>query len=301
MCFSSYLSGGKQLARQLPLIYWELEKYGPCFCEPPAKDVVDEAMAFLKQQLEQTDALMPENIARFHGSVILQRRGREALNASLAACARVAAIEATTSAHDEMIYDTAVSSAGQVSINQGGVDYHLGPDEAHELAESGRLPRPPTREQVRSDVATCVAILTRPAGWTPAHAIAFVLHAAHAVDREVSDALPEKARSFVMQVRRLFGVDESTAVETIVEQAARLLQRCGRSRFVLVRALEDQLMHLVHTPLDFREVVLQLVNYVATEGTLTPLRRHIVTTTMAVLATSPKAMQRPRDCPEWPV
>src|SRR5262245_48130010 len=103
MCFSSYLSGGKQLSRQLPLIYWELEKYGPSFCEPPAKQVVDEAMTFLQKQLEQTDALMPENLGRFHGSVILQHRGREALNMSLAGCARVAAFEATTPAHDTMI------------------------------------------------------------------------------------------------------------------------------------------------------------------------------------------------------
>lgn len=299
MCFSSHLAGGKQLGRQLPLIYWELEKYGPCFGEPPARQVVDEAMTLLRQQLEQIDSLMPEHLARFHGTVILQRHGREALNASLAACARVAAVEATTQAHDMMLYDAAVSSRGQVSISRGGVDYHLGPDEARDLAESGQLPEPPTPDSVRADLAACVSILPRPTGWTPLHAIAFVLHSAHAADRQVAGMLPPSARSFVTRARKDLGVDDNLEIESIVTQAAELLQRCGRSRFVFGRALEDQLMHLARAPLAFRELVVQLVNSLAGDGT--QLRRHIVTATTGVLATSPKAMQRPRDCPAWPV
>lgn len=301
MCFSSHLAGGRQLARQLPLIYWELEKYGPCFGEPPATQVVNDAMTFLRKQVEQIDTLMPENIARFHGSLILQRCGREALNASLAGCARVAALEATTQAHDLMLYDAAVSSLGQVSISQGGVDYHLGPDEARELAESGQLPEPPTRDNVRADLAACVSLLSRPRGWTPVHAIAFVLHAAYVADREVTELMPQSARLFVTRARDLFGIDENLPVESIIEQAAHMQQRCGRSRFVLVRALEDQLMHVARAPLELREIVVQLVNSLATEGTQTRLRRHIITTTMDVLATSPNATQRPRDCPAWPV
>jgi hypothetical protein len=299
MCFSSHLAGGKQLARQLPLIYWELEKYGPGFGEPPATQVVDEAMQLLRRQLEQIDSLMPEHLARFHGSVILQRKGREALNASLAACARVASVEATTQAHEEMLYDAAVSSLGQVSISQRGVDYHLGPDEARELAESGQLPEPPSRDRVRADLAACVSMLARPRGWTPLHAIAFVLHAAHMADRQVAGMLTPSARLFVTQARKVFGVDDSIEIESIVTEAAQLLQRCGRSRFVFVRALEDQLMHLAHAPLEFRALVVQLVNSLAGDGTL--LRRHIVSTTMGVLATSPNATQRRRDCPAWPL
>ena len=140
---------------------------------------------------------------------------------------------------------------------------------------------------MRANLAACVAILPRPSGWSAVHAIAFLLHAAHVVDRQVGDPLPEKGRLMLMQVRKVFDLDEDESLDTIVAQAAQLLQRCGRSRFVLVRALEDQLMHLVQTPLDFRELVVQLVNHFAADGTLSPLRRNIITTTMAVLGDEP--------------
>ncbi len=81
---------------------------------PPAPQVVDEAMAFLQAQLEPNDRVIPEHLARFHGSVVLLRRGREALNTALAGCARVAAFEASTPAHDVMIFAAARDSIATV-------------------------------------------------------------------------------------------------------------------------------------------------------------------------------------------
>ena len=298
MCFSSYLSGGHELQRQLGLMYWELEKLGPCYCEPPAPEIVDEAMALLQQQLEPRDALTPEALARFHGSEVLRRRGREALNSALASCARVAALEASTPAHDAMAFAAARHSIGNISIGDSDGDRHLGVDEAEEFTQSGRMPPIPTLDGLRAELAACVSILPQAGGWSPAHAVAFLCHAAHVVEHATTELVPAVGWNALDTVRGVFGVDSS--VDALLADAANLLARCGGSRFVLIRALEDQLMHIANEPLDFRQLVLKLVNAFAAEG-LTPLRRQIVTTTMAVLATSPKALQRTRACPDWPV
>jgi hypothetical protein len=60
-------------------------------------------------------------------------------------------------------------------------------------------------------------------------------------------------------------------------------------------------MHFTTSPLDFRDLVMKVINFVVAEAPLTAFRRAIVTAAMAVLATSPKALQRDRECPAWPV
>lgn len=69
---------------------------------------------------------------------------------------------------------------------------------------------------------------------------------------------------------------------------------------MILRALEDQLMTFTRDSMPSRELILQIVNTLAAEH-VTPTRRAIVTATMAVLGTSPNAMQRERQCPAWPI
>jgi len=51
--------------------------------------------------------------------------------------------------------------------------------------------------------------------------------------------------------------------------------------------------------LDVRNMIVQIVSYLASEE-LTATRRAVISATMGVLATSPRALARPRECVVWP-
>jgi hypothetical protein len=283
------------LRRQLDVIRWELEKYGPAYNEPPAGKVVDEAMAELQQHAQGE----PFALAIQHGSEVLRRRGREALWLAIAGCARVTAFGSPTIPHVGLLHAIAVRSRSEASMNDdAGTEHFLGMDEVRDMEIGGLTPLP-TLDELARHLATCIAILPRPPEWSAAHALGFLLHAAHVCDRSDGAAFPETGKKFLAQVASIYSV--SATPDELLARGAQLFAQTGGQRFVVLRAVEDQLMHFTTSPLDFRDLVMKVINFVVAEAPLTAFRRAIVTAAMAVLATSPKALQRDRECPAWPV
>jgi hypothetical protein len=298
MCQSSQLTSPSAdvMRRQLDLIRWELEKYGPAFNEPPAGQVVDEAMRLFQQHAQDE----PFALAVHHGSEILRRRGREALTLAVVGCARVAAFVDPTVPHVGLLHAIVTRSRAEVSMNDpAGAEHFLGMDEVRDMELDMRVPTHPSLDELARDLVACIAILPRPPDWSAAHGLGFVLHAAHVCDRADNAAFPDKIKGFLGQAASVQSV--SATADELLARGAQLFAQTGGHRFVVLRAVEDQLMQLSTHPLEFRELLVKVINYVVAEAPMTPLRRAIVTAAMAVLATSPKALQRDRECPPWPV
>src|SRR5262245_14657509 len=115
MCQSSQLTSPSEatLRQQLELVRWELEKYGPAYNEPPAPQVIDEAMAVLEQHRQAE----PFALAVQHGGEILRRRGREALSLSVAGCARVTAFQDPVIPHLGLLHAIVTRSQAEASMN----------------------------------------------------------------------------------------------------------------------------------------------------------------------------------------
>jgi hypothetical protein len=274
--------------QQLGLARWELEKYGLAFHEPFAEQALAEGLANMQ-------GLAPADGPRFavaHGCEILRRRGRGILELAIAASARVAALGARTNPHlDTILFDVSSRSYGQVSFD----DVHMGSDEIADFEMDHQLPVRANAAELAAQTRLACQLLAVPTTWTPAHALAFLIVAAHFSDRSPCP-LPENATAIVTSFARIYSVDPVEALA----KGEQLYRECYGQRFVVMRVVDDQLMAFARLPLDLRKTIVQIVNQFAA-GDLTPWRRAIVTAAMAVLATSPKALDRERHCPEWPV
>lgn len=298
MTFSGLLAGAPKTKRLIQLMHWELEKYGSAFHEPPSTTLLDEGARFWGAQCQKTDIADPRALGRFHGGEILRRRGRELLDAALSACVRVASLGSTPERVVSMLADAARHSVGDVSIVEDGGVYHMGPNDDAALYADAEM-RPPFPGA--ADFARCVELWHEPEGWTEAHAVSFLLHAGHFADRLHAPSLPDSALDDIKLIAETLELPTSAdSLDAITRAGFSLLERCS-SRYTVLRAVEDQLMYFAVGSLELRTWLLHAVNRVVARGeSLTPLRRQIVTTTMAVLATSPEAMRRPRQCLQYP-
>jgi hypothetical protein len=287
--FAGTFTSDRLSTLQLDLTRWELEKYGPSFHEPFAEIVIEAGIG----QLANLTPNEGRQFAVVHGSEILRRRGREALDLALAACARVAALGPRPSPYlDSMLFDISTYARGEVSLG----DIHMGSDELRDFEMSQVLPMRPTSEQLATNTRLSLELLDLPPTWSPAHSIAFLIAAAHFTDR-APQPLPERAPKLVESFAKMYGVTASAT--DLLAQGEQLYRACNNQRFVVMRILEDQVMRFAWLDLDVRTIVLQLVNSFAADD-LTAWRRAVITATMAVLATSPKALVRARHCPELP-
>jgi len=300
MTFSGRRAGIRLSKIQQRLICWELEKYGPCYCEPSADSVIRDALRFFAQQRTPDGDGESRELVRFHASLLLARRGREALNLTLAACARVRAYgpRGEDPALQLLLHDACIHSVGQAMFRQKELNRHLGADEAQDYADFGVLQPLPDAAESEACLRAAVEILKRPPGWTSAHALAFLVYAGHVTDRQAPGPLPELANDILDRLAPQLG--HSGNADELLPPARALYDRCENRRFVVLRAIEDQLMHFVYLKPDERKLILNIVNAVAS-AQLTAYRRAIVTATMTVLATSNRALQRERCCPDWPV
>jgi hypothetical protein len=300
MILSGHASGLPLSPAQKRLICWELEKYGPCYCEPPPDELVTDALRLAAEQLsldKQPDVCA---YGRCHASLVLARRGREALNLTLAACARVNNYgpRRDDEATYHFLYDAWINAIGQTTLHVDGQDHHLGPDEAQDYAEFGVLQPLPSFSQATACLRAATAILPLQPGWTRAHGFAFLVHAGHVADRPEPGPLTASAQDIIEKLAPTLG--HTGPIEDLLTGAQALFERCEDRRFVILRAVEDQLMHFVSLGLEERRLILRIVNSFASND-LTALRRAIVSSTMAVLATSERAQQRDRLCPAWPL
>jgi hypothetical protein len=300
MILTGHASGLPLSPAQKRLIFWELEKYGPCYCELPAEELAADALRLVAEQLSSDTEPDPCAYGRFHASVVLARRGREALNLTLAACARVNNVgpRADDEATHRFLYDAWINAIGQATLHVDGQDHHLGADEAQDYADFGVLQPLPTFSQAVACLRATTAILPLQPGWTRADGFAFLIHASHVADRPEPRPLPPSAREIIERLAPMFG--HTGTIDDLLARARALYQRCEDHRFVILRVVEDQLMHFVSLSLDERKLILRIVNSFASDD-LTALRRAIVTSTMAVLATSERAQQRARFCSAWPL
>lgn len=281
MIASGELSGWGQRANQLRRMYFELEKYGPAFNEPPAPRLVDEAASrFAREPFDDVRAF-----ARARGTEILQRRGREALDLVVAACARIAALGTTTPKHAVLCFELVKHSKSTTSLERGSAAYELGAEEVADFADFGELRARPDAPELLRWLERCVALVDKPADWTAAHALATVLQAA-AQGNAFSDQVVGSLGTFA----RLLRCELPASV--LLERGRALLERTGNLRFVVLRVVEDQLMELAGLQADVRQTIVKIVDHVAEP--LTSLRRAVITASMTVLATSPKALDRPR-------
>ena len=281
MIASAQLSGWDRRVEQLRCMYFELEKYGPAFNEPPAPRLLDDAASGLaRESLEDVRAF-----ARAHGSEILQRRGREAVDLVVSACARVAALGTSTPKHSVLCFELVRGSKGTAALERNGATYELGADEAADVADFGELPARPDAPELLRWLDRCVAVRRRPADWTPAHALALVLQAA-----AQGSAFSDKIIGSLDKLARAVQCDVPAAA--LLERGRAILEPTGNVRFVVLRAVEDQLMELVELPAPVRQTIVKIVDHVAQP--VTAFRRAVVTASMTVLATSPKAVDRPR-------
>jgi hypothetical protein len=293
MLYSSWLSKSTRRDLELERIWWELEKYGPTFCEAPAPAIVQDATAFIGR-VDVADLLAA---ASMHGSEILRRRGREALDLTVAACARVAALGTYTPTHTMLLHHVVTHSRGVAALGDADGTRQMGVDEAGDFADFGELPMRPDEAQLREWLAACVAVAARPPDWTAAHALAFLVYAAAHADRSTSVVLPERVTRALAGFAT--GVGCTAEASELLERARSLYDQTNGVRFVMLRAVEDQAMLWVSFEPRVRATIVDIVNHVAADG-LTALRRAIITATMGVLATSPKALVRPRACVAWP-
>jgi hypothetical protein len=295
MLISVGLSKSTRLVVQLERIHWELEKYGPTFREAPAPAIVQDAIAFIDRDRADVADLLAA--ASMHGTEILRRRGREALDLTVAACARVAALGTYTPTHTMLLHHVVTRARGVSALGDADGTREMGVDEAGDFADFGELPVRPDETQLREWLAACVAISTRPPDWTAAHALAFLVYAAAHADRSTSVVLPERVTRVLAGFATSVGCT-ATPIE-LLECARSLYDQTNGVRFVILRAVEDQAMLWVSFEPKIRATIVDIVNHVAADG-LTALRRAIITATMGVLATSPKALVRPRACVAWP-
>lgn len=295
MSFTGYLCGGALSERQLGLARFELEKYALACHEPVPEVVIADALQFSATQVTGEDWHDPSTFGRAHGGEILRRRSRELLHVALSACARIAALgSGLTPKIEAWLHDIAINAPGHCSVDDGPSRWQLGDDDIRELKETQRLPPLPDLAETSWRLRSCAALLSRPMGWSAGHALAFVLLAAHVVDRPS----PPPPSSLMSKMLADPALGPATPAE-LLSAAWSMLEHCCGRRFVILRALEDQLMTFAAGSMASRTMILQVVNMLAAEE-LTVTRRAIVTATMAVLATSPKAMQRERRCPAWP-
>jgi hypothetical protein len=133
MMLSSALAGGKTSKERIQHTQWELEKYGPAFHEPPSNILIEDGARFWRLQADTVDESDPRALGRFHGSEILRRRGRQALDATTAACARIAACGEAPGKVISMLEDVVRHSTGVMSLVEAGCEYHVGRDDDIEL------------------------------------------------------------------------------------------------------------------------------------------------------------------------
>ncbi|HEY1811492.1 MAG TPA: hypothetical protein VGG74_04000 [Kofleriaceae bacterium] len=294
MFINAWLSKSTRRDVQLERMWWELEKYGPTFCEPPAPVIVDDATAFIAR----VGIDDPLAVASMHGTEILRRRGREALDLTVAACARLAALGTYTPTHTTLLHQVVTRSRGVSALGDADGPREMGFDEAGDFADFGELPVRPDETRLRGWLDACIAIAARPPDWTAAHALAFLVYAAAHADRSTSVVVPEKVTRALADFATAVGCTSEPS--ELLERARSLYDQTKGVRFVVLRAVEDQAMLWVSSEPKLRAAIVGIVNYVAVDGGLTALRRAIITATMGVLATSPKALVRPRACVEWP-
>lgn len=297
MTLSLYVTQAADRNPQIQLIHWELEKYGPTFCEPAPGQLVSAAIAVLEQQVTQADLVDPREVGRFHASEVLRRRGREALDLALCASARAAALATATPAHTTWLHDLMIHARSRQSFDTADERHWLGDDEARDFADFEELRRFPAPDVFAGWMRRCVGLLDRPEDWSGAHALAFVAQAAHRADRATPPPMPERVQRFLASFAGAIGCE--APLHELLDQGLAMFERCEGIRFVLLRAVEDQLMHLWALEPKVRSVIVDIVNTLASES-VTATRRAIITATMGVLATSPKADPRPRACVPWP-
>jgi hypothetical protein len=276
---------------QLDLMRWELEKYGPAFHEPFADVAINEALQVTHGERDVRAAAIA------HGSEILRRRGREMLDGALCAAARVAVFGTPNPALDALFYDVSRYAHGKVAMGDGNGEVQLGDDEMRDMEMDMKLPRRPNAAELAHQLRVVVPLVDRPAGWTSAHALGFLIHAGHVVDRANPGPVPEIASKMLASFAQAASC--SAAPSELLRAGEMLYTRCEANRFIVMRAVDDQLMHFVSFQDDVRQLIVRFVNEFASPE-LTPWRRAMITATMAVLATSPKAMQRERHCGAWP-
>jgi hypothetical protein len=292
--FAGTFTGDRLTPLQLDLARWELEKYGPAYHEPFAEIAIEAGIT----QLASLTPSEGRQFAVLHGSEILRRRGREAVDLAISACARVAALGPRPNQYlDAMLFDVSAYARGEVSMGEPGREINMGNDELQDFTLDHKLPIRPTPPELAAQTQLSMQLLDLPPTWTPAHAIAFLITAAHFTDR-APVPLPERATKLVESFANVYNVSASPG--ELLAHGDQLYRRCNNLRFVVMRVVEDQVMRFASLELDVRTMVLQVVNSFAAD-LVTPWRRAIVTATMAVLATSPKAMVRPRHCPAVPV
>src|SRR5690242_12090130 len=161
MTLSVYVTQTADRASQIQLIHWELEKYGPTFCEPPPGELVRDAIAVLEQQMTQADLVDPREVGRFHASEVLRRRGREALDLALCACARVAALATATPAHTTWLHDLMIHARSSHSFDTADERHWLGDDEARDIADFEELRPFPDLDTFAGWLRRCVGLLDR--------------------------------------------------------------------------------------------------------------------------------------------
>jgi len=261
---------------QTGLLQWELEKFGPRYDEPPPDVLIRNGVLGLRS----VAVLGIREVALLHGREIARLRGREALDRALMAAARVAADNrAITDDVAALLFD----------VSKRAVEPSLSCDTIDKKASH------PTEAEFLHQLELAANLVTRPFGWTRAHALGFLLHVAHTVDRETVEPLCDIARLTLAAAGLVFA---NTHVDVLLAHGEALYERCEGHRWVLFRAVEDQLMHFVRSTKDVRTAVVDVLR--ASVGTTTADQRALVTTASAMLGTHPRARYRERQCPEWP-
>jgi hypothetical protein len=258
---------------QLDLMRWELEKFGPAFHEPFADVAIGEALQLTQGERDVRTAAIA------HGS--------EILDGALCAAARVAVFGTPNPALDALVFDVSRYAYGKVAMDGGNGDVQLGDDEVRDMELDFKLPKRPNAAELAHQLRVVVSLVDRPAGWTPAHALGFLLYTGHVVDRATPGPVPEIASKMLASFAQAANCP-APPIE-LLRAGEMLYTRCEANRFVVMRVVEDQLMHFVSFQDDLRQLILRFVNEFAS-AELTPWRRAVITATMAVLATSPKAM-----------
>ncbi len=273
---------------------WELEKYGPCYCELPAPALIERARAYLSAQLERVEPEELHRVALVHGSRLLKGRGREALNHAVSSMARVARLGGVRelSGVAALAHTVLRHSEGQMSVDGPHGRVHFGHDEVQLYGADALIQRrPPSVADTARRVRRTVELLELVDGWTHGHSCAFLLKSCASVDLPRPQPLPDGLWPAV----RAYAPRDVTR-ETIERDATRFLDtlRAEDDRWLFIRAFEDELAALMADDIDNLRTLLHVMNKLVKDGGVTPYRRDLLTRAMAIFALGEAADRRPR-------
>ncbi|MCC7535719.1 MAG: hypothetical protein IT379_05875 [Deltaproteobacteria bacterium] len=283
-------------------VVWELEKYAPAYVEQPGPQILGAAEAFVHAQLgdrADPDELLAVGLQ--HGSRVVSARGRRGHDHALAMAARAAA-------SSNALYDPTAAWLLALRLRSKGMAAVDGPFGTVEVASDDlQLLGVEDLGKLVASVPDQGRMNERIRGWTSTPfppdpklepALAYVCAAA--VGADAADAprlLGAHARDIVTAIASVLP-GTNGGLDALVGAATKAFLDSPRADDrVLVRLVEDRIALLASLPRERCELVLRAVNALVQVAPITPVRREIVTVTMAVLALGKSAAFRVRALP----